>query len=100
MQIELVDMLALTILAEAVGTIVLSIALLALYWRSNVLRYVLPLALSYCWIASIAVFRAWGFSGLRTPSWALWHIVLAFALGDAGLLVLLSRAWPRRGPTL
>ena len=98
---RITDFLVLTMLAEAVGTLVLSGALIALYWRSPRLRHILPVALSYCWIAVVAAIRAFGHvSGDvagATPVWSLSHVVCAFALGDVGLLIILSDAWPRRG---
>jgi hypothetical protein len=96
MNLSLKDILALVMLAEAVGTIVLAGALVALYWRSPRLRHILPVAASYCWIAAIATVRAFG--GVNaSPTWSLLNIVAAFALGNVGLLVLLSDTWPRRG---
>lgn len=90
-----VELVSLIMLGEAVGTITLAIALILLYIRSRRLLHVLPLAISYLWILVIATIRI---VTTHVPeSWVQWNVIAAYAVGDVGMLVLLSRSWPRRG---
>ena len=95
MNVTFGDIATLVILCEAVGTIVLSVALLMLYRHSQRLLHVLPLAISYLCVLGVCVFRILGHPSI--PTWTQWNIIGAFAVGDVGLLMLLSRTWPRRG---
>ena len=94
MNITIQDLASLLILCEAAGTIVLLVAILILYWKSNKLPFMLPLSGSFLWMLIISAFRIFGHTSV--PTWAQWNVIGAFGLGASGLLVLLSRTWPRK----
>lgn len=89
-----IQLVSLVMLGEAVATITLSLAILLLYINSKKLIHILPVAASYIWLLVIATIRI---VTTHVPeTWVQWNVVGAFAMGDIGMLVLLSRSWPRR----
>jgi len=93
--VDEVDLVRLALLMLTVGTIVLSVTLLVFYWRSERLMHVLPLALSYVWLALVVTLRGWDLLAFEP---ALWNCVGAFTLGDIGLTILLLRPFQRNTP--
>jgi hypothetical protein len=92
--IDRIDLFALVVLAQCVATITLSAALVVLYWHSRKLRHVLPLALAYNLIAALAAFRL--YQRLVTDLYVQWVVLIAFTIGNVGLLIVLSDKWKNR----
>lgn len=92
--IDRIDLFALGVLAQCIATVTLSVALVAVYWRSSKLKHVLPLALAYNLIAVLAAYRV----AMRqvTEWYVVWTVLIAFTIGLVGLLIVLSQKWPRR----
>lgn len=92
--IDRVDLLALGVLAQCIATITLSIVLVVMYWRSSKLRHVLPLVIAHNMLAVLASYRI--AMRLVTDGYVVWTVLVAFALGLVGLIIVLSQKWPRR----
>lgn len=86
------DLLRLALLMMSVGTVTLSCALLLAYRGSDRLKHVLPLAVSFMWVSLVVTLRGWELLALEP---ALWNCLAAYTLGNAGLLVIVMRPWPR-----
>lgn len=92
--IDRIDLFALVVLGQSVVSITLSLALVVLYWRSKKLRHVMPLALAYNLIAALAAYRL--SQRLVTDWYVQWIGLIAFTLGNVGLLIVLSDKWKCR----
>lgn len=89
-----VALVSLVLLGQVLATVTLSVSILVIYRNSPAMKHVWPLALSYLWLLGVAAARA-ALLQVVVP-WVQWNVVGAFALGDVGLIVLLSRSWPKR----
>lgn len=92
--IDRIDLFALGVLAQCIATVTLSVALLVMYRRSAKLFHVLPLALAYNLIASLAAYRL--SMRLVTDWYVAWIVLIAFTFGNIGLVIVMAQKWPRK----